>query len=80
MSTAKELIAKEIADVVYEKAVETSLRDLGQDSSRMSSRIAELVAARWVDENFSDLAKRIDMDAIVKMVQLRAVGKAMGER
>ncbi len=46
----------------------------------LMEKIAEKIAIRLVEDNYQTIASRVDMDAIIKMVQLRAVGKTFGDK
>lgn len=40
----------------------------------------ELIAQRWVNENYDKIAEKINLERVVKMAEYRAVGKTFGER
>ncbi len=76
------LMAEHLAEISYEKITEDALSrfDLSWGNSfgeRFCEHVAKLLAERYAKEHYEEIADKIDIGRLVKMVQMKAVGKTL---
>lgn len=72
-------------DKAMDDLVETIIREVvpntgfgSRDGSALFTRASDIIATRFVTENYDRIVAKIDIDSIVRLASLRAVGKVSG--